>query len=134
MVCMSLMWRRGSVFAARLRQQDWACRVAGLPVRQYTTKTAPQIPGMEYQVSCLDVSSSAPAASELASQQHTLTSFVAQQFLQSFSGRQKTWLKAAHTGGLNFSLAVNEQVTYLSPGDCDTKSACRAHCQLLCHM
>ncbi|XP_068561782.1 folylpolyglutamate synthase, mitochondrial isoform X2 [Cebidichthys violaceus] len=49
MVCMSSVWRRGSVFAARLRTQDWACGLAGFSHRFYSTKTAPQIPGMEYQ-------------------------------------------------------------------------------------
>ncbi|XP_059214627.1 folylpolyglutamate synthase, mitochondrial [Centropristis striata] len=48
MVCMSLVWRRGSVFAALLRK-DWVCSLAGLSARYYSTKTAPQIPGMEYQ-------------------------------------------------------------------------------------
>ncbi|GLD51860.1 folylpolyglutamate synthase, mitochondrial isoform X1 [Lates japonicus] len=41
-----LQW--GSVFAARLLNPHWSCRLAGLSVR-YSTKTAPQIPGMEYQ-------------------------------------------------------------------------------------
>ncbi|XP_074546336.1 folylpolyglutamate synthase, mitochondrial [Halichoeres trimaculatus] len=49
MVCMSRVWQRGSGFAARLRKRDWTCRLAGLSVRFYSTKTAPQIPGMEYQ-------------------------------------------------------------------------------------
>ncbi|XP_020495732.2 folylpolyglutamate synthase, mitochondrial [Labrus bergylta] len=49
MVCMSRVWQRGSRFAARLRNRDWAFRLAGLSVRYYSTKTAPQIPGMEYQ-------------------------------------------------------------------------------------
>ncbi|XP_018557462.1 folylpolyglutamate synthase, mitochondrial isoform X1 [Lates calcarifer] len=42
-----LQW--GSVFAARLLNPHWSCRLAGLSVRYYSTKTAPQIPGMEYQ-------------------------------------------------------------------------------------
>ncbi|KAG8010968.1 Folylpolyglutamate synthase [Nibea albiflora] len=49
MVCLSCVWRRGSAFAARLREKDWTIRLAGLSVRHYSTKTAPQIPGMEYQ-------------------------------------------------------------------------------------
>ncbi|XP_044029689.1 folylpolyglutamate synthase, mitochondrial isoform X2 [Siniperca chuatsi] len=49
MVCMSRVWQQGCLFAARLRNKDWACRLAGLSVRYYSTKTAPQIPGMEYQ-------------------------------------------------------------------------------------
>nr|XP_046230676.1 folylpolyglutamate synthase, mitochondrial [Scatophagus argus] len=49
MVCMSRVWQRGSAFAARLRTKDWTCRLAGLSVRYYSTKTAPHIPGMEYQ-------------------------------------------------------------------------------------
>ncbi|CAK6972506.1 folylpolyglutamate synthase%2C mitochondrial [Scomber scombrus] len=50
MACMSRVWRRGSGFAARLRQQDYACsRLAAFSVRYYSTKTAPHIPGMEYQ-------------------------------------------------------------------------------------
>ncbi|XP_035524141.1 folylpolyglutamate synthase, mitochondrial [Morone saxatilis] len=49
MVCMSRVWQRGSAFAARLRRKDWACRLAGLSVKHYSTKTAPQVPGMEYQ-------------------------------------------------------------------------------------
>ncbi|XP_070706502.1 folylpolyglutamate synthase, mitochondrial [Pempheris klunzingeri] len=49
MVCMSRVWQRSSVFAARLTHRSWTCRLAGLPFRYYSTKTAPQIPGMEYQ-------------------------------------------------------------------------------------
>ncbi|XP_075935663.1 folylpolyglutamate synthase, mitochondrial isoform X2 [Anarhichas minor] len=49
MVCMSSVWQRVFVFAARLRKQGWACSLAGLSHRYYSTKTAPQIPGMEYQ-------------------------------------------------------------------------------------
>ncbi|XP_038589622.1 folylpolyglutamate synthase, mitochondrial [Micropterus salmoides] len=49
MVCMSRVWQQGCAFAARLRRKDCACRLAGLSVRLSSTKTAPQIPGMEYQ-------------------------------------------------------------------------------------
>ncbi|XP_040915585.1 folylpolyglutamate synthase, mitochondrial [Toxotes jaculatrix] len=49
MVCMWRVLQRGSAFASRLREQDWARGLAGLSVRYYTTKTAPHIPGMEYQ-------------------------------------------------------------------------------------
>ncbi|KAL3041187.1 hypothetical protein OYC64_019404 [Pagothenia borchgrevinki] len=52
MVCMWSAWRRGSVFAARLAKRDWPCSFsAGLSVRyrDFSTKTAPNIPGMEYQ-------------------------------------------------------------------------------------
>ncbi|KAJ4920596.1 hypothetical protein JOQ06_024591, partial [Pogonophryne albipinna] len=52
MVCMWSAWRRGSVFAARLAKRDWPCCFsAGLSVRyrDFSTKTAPHIPGMEYQ-------------------------------------------------------------------------------------
>uniref|UniRef100_A0A3P8SV82 Folylpolyglutamate synthase n=1 Tax=Amphiprion percula TaxID=161767 RepID=A0A3P8SV82_AMPPE len=46
---MSRVWQRSSGFAARLRKRDWMCKSASLSVRYYSTKTAPQIPGMEYQ-------------------------------------------------------------------------------------
>ncbi|XP_028274361.1 folylpolyglutamate synthase, mitochondrial-like isoform X2 [Parambassis ranga] len=49
MVLLSQVVRRGSGFAARLRKQDWACSLVGLSARYYSTKTAPEIPGMEYQ-------------------------------------------------------------------------------------
>ncbi|XP_067430009.1 folylpolyglutamate synthase, mitochondrial-like [Thunnus thynnus] len=49
MACMSRVWQRGSGLAARLRQQHCACSLAGFSVRHYSTKTAPHIPGMEYQ-------------------------------------------------------------------------------------
>ncbi|KAI3361679.1 hypothetical protein L3Q82_001945 [Scortum barcoo] len=49
MVCMSRVWQRGCVFAARLRRKDWTCGLAGLSARLYSTRTAPHIPGMEYQ-------------------------------------------------------------------------------------
>ncbi|XP_023253653.1 folylpolyglutamate synthase, mitochondrial [Seriola lalandi dorsalis] len=49
MVCMFRVLQSGSVFAARLRKQDWARKLAGLSFGYYSTKTAPQIPGMEYQ-------------------------------------------------------------------------------------
>ncbi|XP_045923232.1 folylpolyglutamate synthase, mitochondrial isoform X1 [Micropterus dolomieu] len=49
MVCMSRVWQQSCAFAARLRRKDCACRLAGLSVRLSSTKTAPQIPGMEYQ-------------------------------------------------------------------------------------
>lgn len=55
MVCKLRVLKWGSVFAARLRKQDWTCRLAGLSFRYYSTKTAPHIPGMEYQVSCVTV-------------------------------------------------------------------------------
>ncbi|XP_049908843.1 folylpolyglutamate synthase, mitochondrial isoform X1 [Epinephelus moara] len=49
MVCMSSVWQRGFVFAARLRKHR-AHGLAGFSSRYYsTTKTAPHIPGMEYQ-------------------------------------------------------------------------------------
>ncbi|XP_033503368.1 folylpolyglutamate synthase, mitochondrial [Epinephelus lanceolatus] len=49
MVCMSSVWQRGFVFAARLRKHR-AYGLAGFSSRYYsTTKTAPHIPGMEYQ-------------------------------------------------------------------------------------
>ncbi|KAF7651738.1 hypothetical protein LDENG_00106030 [Lucifuga dentata] len=47
MVCLTRVWQRGSVFAARLRKQD--CGVTELPVKYFSTKTLLQIPGMEYQ-------------------------------------------------------------------------------------
>ncbi|XP_056288235.1 folylpolyglutamate synthase, mitochondrial isoform X2 [Pseudoliparis swirei] len=52
MACSWSAWRRGSVFAARLGKQHWACRCAGLSARSarfYSTKTAPQRPAMDYQ-------------------------------------------------------------------------------------
>ncbi|XP_071762999.1 folylpolyglutamate synthase, mitochondrial [Centroberyx gerrardi] len=49
MVCLARVWQRGSVFAARLRKQDWTPKLSNLSVTYYSTKTAPQIPGMEYQ-------------------------------------------------------------------------------------
>ncbi|KAG7221206.1 hypothetical protein INR49_017423, partial [Caranx melampygus] len=49
MVCMLRLLQSGSVFAARLRHQDRLCKLAGISVTFYSTKTAPQIPGMEYQ-------------------------------------------------------------------------------------
>ncbi|XP_071378984.1 folylpolyglutamate synthase, mitochondrial-like [Centroberyx affinis] len=49
MVCLARLWQRGSVFAARLRKQDWTPKLSNLSVTYYSTKTAPQIPGMEYQ-------------------------------------------------------------------------------------
>ncbi|XP_051794216.1 folylpolyglutamate synthase, mitochondrial [Acanthochromis polyacanthus] len=49
MACMSRVWQQSSRFAARLRKRDWVCKSASLSVRYYSTKTAPQIPGMEYQ-------------------------------------------------------------------------------------
>ncbi|KAL7376602.1 hypothetical protein ABVT39_011609 [Epinephelus coioides] len=49
MVCMYNVWQRGFVFAARLRKHR-AYGLAGFSSRYYsTTKTAPHIPGMEYQ-------------------------------------------------------------------------------------
>ncbi|XP_034752119.1 folylpolyglutamate synthase, mitochondrial [Etheostoma cragini] len=48
MVCISSVWLRCSVFAARL-QYDSGCILASLSGRYYSTKTARQIPGMEYQ-------------------------------------------------------------------------------------
>nr|XP_049594444.1 folylpolyglutamate synthase, mitochondrial isoform X2 [Syngnathus scovelli] len=48
MVCMSRVWKP-SVFAARLRRRVWTCELTGFPVQHYSTKTAPHIPGMEYQ-------------------------------------------------------------------------------------
>ncbi|KAM9840960.1 folylpolyglutamate synthase, mitochondrial [Aulostomus maculatus] len=49
MVCMSRLWQRGADFAKRIRKQDRQCGLAGFSVRHYSTKTAPRIPGMEYQ-------------------------------------------------------------------------------------
>ncbi|XP_077399096.1 folylpolyglutamate synthase, mitochondrial isoform X2 [Vanacampus margaritifer] len=48
MVCMSRVWKPCGL-AAKLRRQVWSCRLAGFPVQHYSTKTAPHIPGMEYQ-------------------------------------------------------------------------------------
>ncbi|XP_077353793.1 folylpolyglutamate synthase, mitochondrial [Festucalex cinctus] len=48
MVCMSRVWKP-CVLTARLRRRVWSCRLAGFPVQRYSTKTAPHIPGMEYQ-------------------------------------------------------------------------------------
>ncbi|XP_051907952.1 folylpolyglutamate synthase, mitochondrial [Hippocampus zosterae] len=44
MVCLSCVWKP-SVFAARLRKRVWP----GFSVPHYSTKTAPHIPGMDYQ-------------------------------------------------------------------------------------
>nr|XP_020456652.1 folylpolyglutamate synthase, mitochondrial [Monopterus albus] len=49
MVCMSCVLQWGSVYTAQLRKRDWACGLASLLLRKYSTKTAPQIPRMEYQ-------------------------------------------------------------------------------------
>ncbi|KAM3874599.1 folylpolyglutamate synthase, mitochondrial [Diretmus argenteus] len=53
MVWLTRVWLRGSVFAARLRlqqqQQHWKSKLSNRSVKYYTTKTAPQLPGMEYQ-------------------------------------------------------------------------------------
>ncbi|XP_029025716.1 folylpolyglutamate synthase, mitochondrial [Betta splendens] len=49
MVCMSRVLQWGSMFAARLGPQSWACRLAGLSVRYSSTETAPHIPSMDYQ-------------------------------------------------------------------------------------
>ncbi|XP_061656799.1 folylpolyglutamate synthase, mitochondrial [Syngnathoides biaculeatus] len=48
MVCMSAVWQP-RVLAGGLRRLVWSCRLAGFPVQHYSTKTAPHIPGMEYQ-------------------------------------------------------------------------------------
>ncbi|XP_030209221.1 folylpolyglutamate synthase, mitochondrial [Gadus morhua] len=48
--CCSRMWRlRGSGFAALFRQQKQASNGATLLLKYSSTKTAPQLPGMEYQ-------------------------------------------------------------------------------------
>ncbi|KAA8584686.1 hypothetical protein FQN60_008471 [Etheostoma spectabile] len=49
MVCISSVWLRCSVFAARLQKDCGGCILASLSGRYYSTKTARQIPGMEYQ-------------------------------------------------------------------------------------
>ncbi|XP_078128390.1 folylpolyglutamate synthase, mitochondrial [Sander vitreus] len=49
MVCISSVWQRCSAFAARFQKKHWGCSLASLSVRYYSTKTARQIPGMEYQ-------------------------------------------------------------------------------------
>ncbi|TDH01751.1 hypothetical protein EPR50_G00165900 [Perca flavescens] len=49
MVCISSVWQRCSAFAARLQKKHWGCSLASLSARYYSTKTARQIPGMEYQ-------------------------------------------------------------------------------------
>ncbi|XP_031143139.1 folylpolyglutamate synthase, mitochondrial [Sander lucioperca] len=49
MVCISSVWQRCSAFAARFQKKRWGCSLASLSVRYYSTKTARQIPGMEYQ-------------------------------------------------------------------------------------
>lgn len=46
MVCLSRMWLRGFAFAAHFTRKKCVCST----VRYHSTKTAPQIPGMEYQV------------------------------------------------------------------------------------
>uniref|UniRef100_A0A3Q3IF02 tetrahydrofolate synthase n=1 Tax=Monopterus albus TaxID=43700 RepID=A0A3Q3IF02_MONAL len=46
---MSCVLQWGSVYTAQLRKRDWACGLASLLLRKYSTKTAPQIPRMEYQ-------------------------------------------------------------------------------------
>ncbi|XP_077593294.1 folylpolyglutamate synthase, mitochondrial [Stigmatopora nigra] len=48
MGCMSRVWKPFAL-AIRLRKRDWMCRLAGSHIRRYSTKTAPHIPGMEYQ-------------------------------------------------------------------------------------
>ncbi|KAG7498924.1 folylpolyglutamate synthase, mitochondrial [Solea senegalensis] len=49
MACMSRVVQRGSMFAARIRKQEWMCSFAGLSVRYHSTKTAPHARRMEYQ-------------------------------------------------------------------------------------
>uniref|UniRef100_A0A3Q0RZP7 Folylpolyglutamate synthase n=1 Tax=Amphilophus citrinellus TaxID=61819 RepID=A0A3Q0RZP7_AMPCI len=49
MLCMLRVLRRGSGRAARVAWRDRATSLAGLSGRYCSTKTAPQIPGMEYQ-------------------------------------------------------------------------------------
>merc|ERR1719357_1657589 len=49
MVCMSRVWQRGCALAVRFRRRESASSPAGLLVPRYSTKTAPHIPGMEYQ-------------------------------------------------------------------------------------
>lgn len=46
MVCLSRVWLRGSAFAAHFARKKCVCTTA----RYHSTKTAPQLPGMEYQV------------------------------------------------------------------------------------
>lgn len=55
MVCMARAWLRRSGFAAQLRSGACLCGSRGLRVRNSSTKTAPRLPGMEYQVGCLKV-------------------------------------------------------------------------------
>lgn len=45
MVCLSRMWLRGFAFAAHFTRKKCVCST----VRYHSTKTAPQMPGMEYQ-------------------------------------------------------------------------------------
>ncbi|XP_054614315.1 folylpolyglutamate synthase, mitochondrial isoform X2 [Dunckerocampus dactyliophorus] len=49
MACMSRLWKRTSLLAARLGKRVLSCRLAGIPFQHYSTKAVPQIPGMEYQ-------------------------------------------------------------------------------------
>ncbi|KAF1377181.1 hypothetical protein PFLUV_G00197940 [Perca fluviatilis] len=49
MVCISSVWQRCSAFAARLQKKHLGCSLASFSARHYSTKTARQIPGMEYQ-------------------------------------------------------------------------------------
>ncbi|XP_041825453.1 folylpolyglutamate synthase, mitochondrial [Melanotaenia boesemani] len=49
MACLSRVLLQSSRFAAVLRERDRVCTLAGLAVRYHSTKTAPQLPGMEYQ-------------------------------------------------------------------------------------
>ncbi|KAF3848565.1 hypothetical protein F7725_015062 [Dissostichus mawsoni] len=91
MVCMWSAWRRGSVFAARLATRDWPCRFsAGLSVRyrDFSTKTAPHIPGMEYQ--CVTLSATCLLACQLATDGcHLHAEHVTDQRQRSGAGSQR---------------------------------------------
>lgn len=45
-----VVWKQGPAFAARLRHQDWTAHFTTLSFKYSSTKAAPQLPGMEYQV------------------------------------------------------------------------------------
>uniref|UniRef100_A0A3P9HY32 Folylpolyglutamate synthase n=1 Tax=Oryzias latipes TaxID=8090 RepID=A0A3P9HY32_ORYLA len=49
MLYFSVTFQQSSRFSALLRERDSVCRLAGSAFRHRSTKTAPQLPGMEYQ-------------------------------------------------------------------------------------
>lgn len=65
MVCTLRAWLQRFAFAAQLRGGSCLCASPGLKVRNSSTKTAPHIPGMEYQVGCLTVGGLIPPLSPL---------------------------------------------------------------------